>query len=156
MSECTEGDIIYIAEDDYLHLPNPQKYLTEGLEVSDYATLYDSLDKYQVGANPYVRDGGEDTKVIITESTHWKYTNATTGTFACKINTLQQDYDVFSKNCNQSVCPHPQDFKIFRELIEQRQRKLINSIPGRSAHIGREMSPFVNWRKIADEFRTKD
>jgi len=68
-------------------------------------------------------------------------------TFAAKIKTLRQDYDVFM-NCCQDHFPHPQDFRMFRELITQRGRILVTPIPGKSSHIGYEMSPFINWEKV--------
>jgi len=149
MSEMDNEDIMYIAEDDYLHLPDGKKYIEEGLQKADYVSLYDHLDKYtNPSYNPLVKDGSEETRVFITESIHWKYTNATTGSFAAKIKTIRQDQDVFLKFCHPRF-KFPQDFSIFRELITQRGRTLITPIPGKSSHIGLEMSPFIDWIKIS-------
>ena len=105
---------IYFIEDDYLHKPNSNKVLLEGLKISDYVTLYDHPDKYKNGSNPYVKGGGEFTKVYLTDSTHWKLTNSTTMTFACKVKTIKQDYITFVKYCQHKI---PKDVELFNELI---------------------------------------
>jgi glycosyltransferase involved in cell wall biosynthesis len=83
-----DEDILYIVEDDYLHTQDARQYIFEGIELGDYVSLYDSLDKYQGTNNPLISGGGENTKVILGKTSHFKYTNATTGTFASKIKTL--------------------------------------------------------------------
>jgi hypothetical protein len=151
VSELDEDDIAYFLEDDYAHNYNAETIIREGLEIGDYVSLYDSRDKYKDtdkgGYNPFIHDGGEDTRVMITDTCHWKITNATTMSFASKIKTLREDYGVITKYCPNGA-QHPMDFLMFRELVTQKNRKLINPIPGYSAHIGLEMSPFVPWIKL--------
>lgn len=151
LEEGKDEDCFYFVEDDYLHLPGSLEYILEGLSIADYVTLYDSLDKYKDtdkgGYNPYIYKGGEDTKVILSSSCHWKYTNATTNTFASKIVTLKQDIDVLN-HFSQPSYPHTMDFLMFRKLITERNRILINCIPGKAAHCGLEMPPFINWFEL--------
>jgi len=154
INELSDNDIVYFVEDDYVHNYNAEKIIKEGIEIGDYVTLYDSRDKYKDtnkgGYNPFIYGGGEDTKVMITDSCHWKYTNSTTMTFASKVKTLREDYGIITTHCPDGA-PHPVDFLMFRTLITQKQRKLINSIPGFSSHIGLEMSPFIPWVKLLKE-----
>ena len=107
IKELTDEDIVYFVEDDYIHTGNCKELINEGLEQYHYVSLFDHLDKYiDNGNNPLIKNHGEDTKVIITKTSHWKYTNATTMTFAAKIKILKQDYDVIMKY-NQDHFPHP-------------------------------------------------
>ena len=43
IQECHDGELVYICEDDYLHLSNASQLLREGMLHSDYITLYDHV-----------------------------------------------------------------------------------------------------------------
>jgi hypothetical protein len=138
--EFNEEDAVYLMEDDYLHLPNSRDCLLEGLEQADYVSLYDHADKYMMRSpNPLVAGGGENTKVILTKSTHWKFTNSTTMTFAAKVGTLRADQDTFRHYCADAI---PLDYFIFRKLAES-GRTIITPIPGQSTHCDEYPSPFI-------------
>jgi hypothetical protein len=131
---------VYLLEDDYLHLPGCPELLHEGLQRADYVSLYDHADKYAMRSpNPMVSNGGENTKVILTTSSHWKYTNSTTMTFATRSGILKADQKIFRQFC---ANPIPADFFIFRALAEQ-GRTLVTPIPGRSTHCDGYPSPFI-------------
>ena len=149
---------VYLLEDDYLHLSDAPKLLQEGLAVADYVSLYDHPDKYmhkENGGNPFVEGGGEKTKVLLTPSSHWKYTNSTTMTFATTIKVLKEDQNTWWKY---TESPAPQDFTAFSNLCGYgswknrmigKKRTLITSIPGRATHIETKwLSPLVDWSKV--------
>lgn len=139
-----DNEIVYFAEDDYLHCENSSVCIEEGLNISHYVSLYDHFDKYVDGWNPFVKNGGENTKVMITKSTHWKYTNSTTGTFACRVGTLRDDKEIFIRLSN----PDMMDFQIFCELY-RKGKTLITPIPSKSTHLIDPMiAPIVNWDKL--------
>ncbi len=136
-----DDETVYLAEDDYLHLGDSGKIIEEGIGRADYVSLYDHPDKYMnPSPNPLVCDGGEDTKVILTDSTHWKYTNSTTMTVASKVKTLKEDYDIIRQCC--ALKKRPDDFHIFSAL-RKLGRKIITPIPGRSTHCDNFTSPFI-------------
>lgn len=145
-------EIIYIAEDDYVYLPNASQILTEGITYlnADYVTGYDHPDKYMGSNDPYknpqiISDGGEITCVAMTPSSHWKYTNSTTMTFVSKLRTLKEDYSVFLKYCQADI---PYDYQMFCELIRTKKRKIASCIPAVSTHCEKEhLSPLINWEK---------
>ena len=56
------NDYVYFVENDYIHRPDSLKILLEGLEIAEYVTLYDHLDKYINGINPKVKNGGKEAK----------------------------------------------------------------------------------------------
>lgn len=143
-----DDTIVYMVEDDYLHYNGSYHILLEGFQYGDYVSLYDHPDKYMYNGvpNPYVHDGGEFTKVFLSENTHWKYTNSTTMTFASKIKTLRQDYDTIIQYCNQNI---PLDFLMFCELIQKKSRKLVTPLPGRATHGQSPMfSPLIDWSNV--------
>ena len=145
-SETDDNENVYFAEDDYLYLPDAFRYLTEGLTVSHYVTLYDHPDKYlnaTEGGNPQIEDHGEITRVIITPNIHWKLTNSTTMTFGAKSKTLKKDKDIWEKYL---ITSYPRDYEACCELIQTHGRSLISCIPGKATHSEVPwLSPLTNW-----------
>jgi hypothetical protein len=144
--EYDDETIIYFVENDYLHKPNSDKILIEGLQIGyNYVSLYDHPDKYMNGANPFVEDGGEVTRVILSKSCHWKITNSTTMTFAAQVKTLKEDESILRKY---TTGTYPKDFEMFLALREK-QRGLITPIPGYSTHGETAwLSPLCQWDKV--------
>jgi len=143
---------VFFHEDDFLYRSGSHdttnfkfcnSLIKEGLSKADYVTLYDHPDKYispEFGGNPFITKGGvENTGVFITSLSHWKYTNSTTNTFAAKVETIIDDFDVWSKKW---------DFQAFLEL-RSRGRTVATPIPGYSTHaeIG-FLSPLFDWSKL--------
>jgi hypothetical protein len=140
---------IYFVENDYLHKQFSPKIITEGLNLgASFVSLYDHPDKYMSpsqGGNPHCEGGAEDTRVYLTESTHWKITNSTTMTFAATVSTLKKAEETLRKYTQGT---YPEDFKMFLDLREQ-GKLLISSIPGYSTHGETAwLSPLTDWSKI--------
>jgi hypothetical protein len=141
-----DDEIIYFVENDYLHKPDASNILKEGFNLgASFVALYDHPDKYINGVNPYVTDGGEDTKVFLSESCHWKLTNSTTMTFASKVSTLKQFESTIRQYTSTS---HPHDFEMWIDLRNQGV-SLITPIPGYATH-GESawLSPLTNWNNV--------
>lgn len=150
--ELPAGEFVYLVEDDFWHLDHSRMVLLEGLQRADYVTLYDHPDKYIPsirGGNPFIdEDGGEDTKVILTPSSHWKLTNSTTCTFATSAGVLRHDYPIWQKWCFANPTQtHPNDFQAFLELRET-GRSLISPIPALSTHCEPDWTaPLIDWKQ---------
>jgi hypothetical protein len=144
--QSADEEIIYFLENDYLHKQGSDKMLVEGLQVGyNYVALYDHPDKYMNGANPLVEDGGEVTRVMLSESCHWKITNSTTMTFAAQVKTLKEDESILREYTKGS---YPRDFEMFLALREK-QHGLITPIPGYATHGETAwLSPLTDWSKI--------
>ena len=144
-----EDEIVYFIENDYLHKTESQKILNEGFSLgASFVALYDHPDKYLdpiLGGNPYCEGGGEDTRVYLTESCHWKITNSTTMTFAAKVSTLKRVEPILRKY---TAGTHPDDFKMFLELRSQGEL-LVTPLPGYATH-GETywLAPLTDWSKI--------
>ena len=138
--------IVYFVENDYLHKSGSDKILVEGLQIGyNYVALYDHPDKYINGANPFIEDGGEVTRVMLSNSCHWKITNSTTMTFAAQVKTLKEDESILREYTSGS---YPRDFEMFLALREK-QHGLITPIPGYATHGETAwLSPLTDWSKI--------
>ena len=128
-----DEEIVYFVEDDYLHRGNWCDVMREGLQKMDFVSLYDHPDKYEY----------EDrNKLFVTKNSHWKITNSTTMTFACKVKTLKFVADIFPLYC---VGVTPNDFQMwnhFREL----GYVLATTIPGLATHGEIQwLSPIYDW-----------
>lgn len=146
---CNDNEAVYFLENDYLHKPNSNKIIKEGLELgASFVSLYDHPDKYlppSQGGNPYCEGGAEDTRVYLTQSTHWKITNSTTMTFAATVETLRRTEETLRKYTQGS---YPEDFKMFLDLREQGEL-LVSSIPGYSTHGETAwLSPLTDWSLV--------
>jgi len=148
-----DSDKIYFAEDDYIYVEKAPQIIEQGLEIAEYSSGYDHPDKYinfkEGGPNPFIEKGGEATRVMITEGSHWKLTNSCCMTFATTVRTLRQDYDVFKTAC---LDKHPDDFAIFRNLIQSKNRTLVSCIPAVSTHGETQwLAKFVDWEKAMQD-----
>ncbi len=144
-----DEEIIYFIENDYLHKPESHKILEEGFSLgASFVSLYDHPDKYldpSRGGNPYCEGGCESTRVYLTDSCHWKLTNATTMTFAAKVSTLKRVEPILRKYTNST---YPNDFQMFLKLGEK-DESLITPLPGYSTHGETAwLTPLTNWNKI--------
>lgn len=144
-----DDEIVYFIENDYLHKPDSEIAIREGIELgASFITLYDHPDKYldpSKGGNPYCQGGAEDTRVYLTKSTHWKITNSTTMTFAARVKTLKEVEPIFRKY---TTGTYPRDFDMFLELREK-NHILISPIPGYATHGETAwLAPLIDWNKI--------
>jgi len=147
--EYKDNDLIYFLEDDYLHLPGSLECLISVAKqnIADYITLYDHPDKYGFKAqNPFVKDGGEKTRVFLTDSHHWKLTDSTTMTVAAFVDVLKRDKSTWWR---WTETKHPYDFKIFVDLRCFSRARLISPIPSLSTHGEVVMlAPLINWEDV--------
>jgi hypothetical protein len=144
--EYDDETIVYFVENDYLHREKSPEVLVEGLQLGyNYVSLYDHPDKYINGANPFVEDGGEITRLMLTNSCHWKLTNSTTMTFAATVGTLKEDETILREFTSGT---HPNDFPMFLALREK-QHGLVTPVPGYSTHGETAwLTPLTDWSKI--------
>ncbi len=181
--ERSKEDYVYLVEDDYIHCKGALNAIREGLEIADYVTVYDHPDKYSYRKNtdpqgrkgsPFNRKGLRKSVVYVTESCHWRETDSTTMTFACKVKTLLEDKAIWFEY---TKTKNPCGFNAFVELtvrsfsdvrklalagkwrltgkvisnvlLHKKKRKLISSLPGFSTHTEVQwLSPVRRWDEL--------
>lgn len=143
------NEVVYFLENDYVHREGAKKAIEDLFSsdiLFDYATLYDHPDKYlnpYEGGNPFCSGKSEQTRVFLTNTSHWKYTNSTTMSFISRVNTLIEDETILRKWTSET---YPYDFNMFMEL-GQKGRRIICSIPGYSTHGETKwLSPLIKWK----------
>lgn len=130
---------VYLCEDDYLHLPNANTFIKEGLEIADYVSVYDHPDKY-------LQEHVKPSRIFLTPSCHWRTAESTTMTFAARVSTLREDFDTYVDFCKSG---YPHDHEMFLQL-GGKGRTLVTSIPGASTHTELAwLSPFIEWNLIS-------
>ena len=150
IQENNSGEMVYLLEDDFLHLPPSARLLEEGITRAPlYTTLYDHPDKYinkDQGGNPQIEQRGEVTRLIKTDSVHWKLTNSTVMSFACRVERLIEDHDLLMKYSSNNITD---SYGLFTELSQTKQIGVLSSVPGYSTHCEAAwLSPLTNWNVI--------
>jgi len=134
-----EKDLVYFLENDYLHVyswVDKVVNLFSTFEGLSYVSLYDHNDKYFL---PMYED--LVSKIITTQTHHWRTTPSTCGSFIISKQTLEEDFDILSTIVG--------DHNKFLWLNQNRGRSVITPIPGLSTHCMEGlMSPTINWEKI--------
>jgi hypothetical protein len=147
-----DNDKIYFSEDDYVYKKEAPRIIEEGLLIADYSSGYDHPDKYlnhsEGGPNPLIEKGGELSRVLLTNSSHWKFTNSCCMTFATTVKTLKEDIELFENSCGGK---DPGDFGLFCDLYKK-NRTLASCIPSVSTHGEVEwMAKLIDWEKVFNE-----
>jgi len=150
LDENSDNDVVYLLEDDFLHLSKAKLVIEEGVKTfNSYITGYDHPDKYinrDLGGNPFIQDGGEVTRLVKSENSHWKITNSTVMSFAAKVKRLREDRELlYNFSANQVT----DSFGFFTTLSKDKGIGCLSCVPGVSTHVETKwLSPFVNWSKI--------
>lgn len=133
-----ENDLIYFLENDYLHEKNWVDKINElfdNYNLLHYVSLYDHNDKYFPNYADLV------SKIITTNTHHWRTSPSTCGSFIIKKQLFELDYDIHTTTRG--------DHNKFIDLYNQRQRLVITPIPGLSTHCMQGLlSPTINWENI--------
>lgn len=130
--------VLYFVEDDYIHRPGWLDVLLEGMEIADYATLYDHKDKYFLYPDLTSR-------IFASRTCHWRTTPSTTNTFCCRFKTLLEHLPIHRKfSMGRSISS---DHEKFCQLQSQ-GAMLISPMPGWSTHAEPEFaSPCIDWEE---------
>jgi len=130
-------EIVYFVEDDYVHHEGSDLIIEQGLLIAPYLSLYDHPDKYQAPT---------DSKIFMSQDTHWRTTGSTTMTFAARVGSLKEDRELFYQWCGgDDKWTH--DFQLFTAISQT--RGLITPIPGYATHCDTwVVAKMVDWEDV--------
>ena len=137
--QCDSNDLIYILENDYLHIDGWDRKIIELYKTFNglnYVGLYDHNDKYFA---PQYED--LVSKIITTNSHHWRTTPSTCGSYIVPKHIFDDDYEI------QTTIIGDHNKHIY--LNEHKGRFILTPIPGLSTHCMEFLlSPTIDWKKI--------
>lgn len=143
-STIAPDDIVYLLEDDYVHVPGWTTVLREAFDnhLADYVTLYDHADKYTEMYKNL------QSSIFVTRSCHWRTVPSTTNTYAMLSKTLRQ-YKEVHLAFSDTRAGYTFDHNKFLHLGKTYQARLVSCIPGYSTHAETLfLSPVVPWNQI--------
>lgn len=137
--QCDKNDLIYILENDYLHIKGWDEKTIELYETFNelnYISLYDHNDKYFLPQYENLVS-----KIITTNSHHWRTTPSTCGSYIVPKYIFDDDYEIQTTVIGDHV-KHVY-------LNEHKGRFILTPIPGLSTHCMEHLlSPTINWKQI--------
>lgn len=140
--DMQQDDLIYILENDYLHqhgwVSKVFELFNSGIKF-DYASLYDHRDKYH-----YDMYANLTSKLVYTDTHHWRTAPSTCASFILEKRTLERDYSVFSAGLT--------DYYFFSKLVGEQGHVLLTPLPGLATHsMEGYLSPTVDWATLASQ-----
>lgn len=150
MEECGDNDdLIYLLENDYMHVPEWYGYVqgfAAGYDQWDYISLYDHRGEYPEACSHQDAKQHKPLKsnVIVAGNRHWRTTSSTCASFLMQAKTFKRDYGIFINGFR--------DYKTFRFLTRFRRRRLLTPVPGLSTHcMDQLMAPSIDWECIVSQ-----
>jgi hypothetical protein len=140
-SELHNDTIIYLLEDDYIHIPDWCGLLVEGFYLPvHYLSLYNHPELYTFR---------NQTEVFKANKFFWRTMLFTTNTFICRKRTFLEDIEVHiqtSTNVGEYKCTS--DYSKW-SLLGNKGRKLVCPIPGAATHcIKDKLGYLIDWEDI--------
>lgn len=137
--QCNKNDLIYILENDYLHVEGWSEKLIELYKTFNelnYISLYDHNDKYFLQQYEDLTS-----KIVTTNSHHWRTTPSTCGSYIVPKYIFDDDHEIQTTVIGDHI-KHVY-------LNEHKGRFILTPIPGLSTHcMDGLLSPTINWSKI--------
>lgn len=141
--DAAAGDLGYLCEDDYLHLPQALEALDNlafELEFGTYLTLYDHPDRYR--RDDDLRTFGRSVELL--GGRHWRTVESTAMTFGATMATVRADR--FLLDLAARFTPYPHDRAMWRTLqglgvrrpvgwAVRPRRRLLSAVPGLATHM---------------------
>ncbi|WP_205875422.1 hypothetical protein [Mycobacterium camsae] len=150
------ADLVYFAEDDYLHAPSAILEMQEA-----HALFKNQLGGREVALHPYDDPKNywsrifrqEPCRVLQGTRRHWRTNTHTTNTCWLEIETLRRNWKLFELLALHSSTPYGEAMHIFEastiNRIWREQVTLFTPIPSLALHLQYEqhIDPYLDWRE---------
>lgn len=141
-------DLIYICEDDYIHVRNWHQCVMDLFQshpeflATTYVTLYDHPDKYIESIQPVKHYITDKYRLYISNHRHWRQTPNGCGNFIVAAKLFNRDWEIMKVHYDGERS----------RLLGEAGRQYLSPIPGVSSHMHRSFpSPIINWREQLDD-----
>ena len=143
-------DLIFFVEDDYIHFDN---MITEVVKTYERVSSQLGRDIFICPSDyPYLYMSNEKTNILIGNNRHWRTVKQTLCTFFVSKSLIDQYWDSFEKNCNDRHDP----FEKYLNYIYEKEICIspLNSLSVHMTNVnsGYGLSPFIDYKKLWDEF----
>jgi hypothetical protein len=156
VQDMPDDSIVYMAEDDYLYLPEAFPELMDAVSAFpdvEYFTLYDHLDRYtraddlRFGRREFIR---------VTNARHWKVVESTCSTYAARASVLK-GVDGFAKRffCVTGRTWDRTAWRLVQGLgpiffWKWPKRRLVEPLPSLATHLDPPyLAPVIDWAASA-------
>lgn len=154
LDEMPDDGLAYMAEDDYLYMPEALTEIVvaaETLRDAEYFTPYDHLDRYTRLDDVHF---GRREAILVAGRRHWRTVESTCSTYAARVSTMRTDGRMHRAMC---YTGRVRDRPIWRLLQgigpffwKLPKRRLLGPIPSLATHLdNRYIAPMVDWATLA-------
>lgn len=162
-AKCDPGDLVYLAEDDYIHAPEAFQKLCECFEQlpCDYVTLFDDPLRYHLSEDVPPDEPLHHDALYVSSSHHWRTIESTTLTFGGRVDRIAEDRALFAPHVLRRAADkrYIADRESWRELqglgtyaSTGYRRALLGAIPSLATHCEvTALSPTVDWTQLVTE-----
>jgi hypothetical protein len=161
-SELADEDFVFLAEDDYLYLPDAfQTLLTavRALPSVMYFSLYDHVDRYRRSddANKGL------SKIFVVGARHWRTVESTCMTYLARLGALRRDSWIHQAG-SRNISPRDRmiwravqrigGFRVLPRHLDRPPHRLISPLPALATHVeDGQLAPVIDWVRVAEETR---
>jgi hypothetical protein len=156
IEEMPDDGLAYLAEDDYLYLPEALPELVvaaDTLSDCEYFTPYDHFDRYtrrddsRFGRRESIRVAGQR---------HWRTVDSTCSTYLSRVSTMRTDARIHIAVCYTGRVRDRPVWRLMQGIgpffWKLPKRRLLGPIPSLATHLdGRYIAPLIDWAARAEQ-----
>jgi hypothetical protein len=157
-----DDDLVFLAEDDYLYLPEAFPVLlasVQALPSVTYFSPYDHVDRYR-------RTDDADrglSRIVLAGGHHWRTAESTCMTYLARVGGLRRDSWIHRAG-SRNISPRDRliwravqrigRFRILPRRQGGRRHRLVSALPALATHVeDGQLAPVIDWENVALDTR---